>query len=393
MKATQKQVKAIQKAFENLEKDFEIFPFELEVGDEKVSLDFPRDNNLDFPLDVILRYIDELDNLDISTERVSSNRISQYPIEIEGAIPEIVFSEFKFVVKVPGKFIIRVMDNPILIGIGAVKLDRFDKYWPPCSRFHAVEIEYLSLESKLEKDLEKKILQSYLYELSNLSNAAVDFGTISDLIYEDYESLPEDTLETDVLPNYTEGMDLFRKAMGSFDNEIRFLYFYKIIEFYSPIAAKRVAYENLTRKLDGIRFKGADNSQIKSIIAIVDKFRADQSDKELAQNLISVTIDIVDVFPNLPEYFQKKLTKLHNFKRDDFNYESKPEIQQAVRNSLGGILYSTRNNIVHAKSNYTPDGNECPTENLYDLNAFMKGLTYSIISWYNRLPDHLRNSD
>lgn len=53
--------------------------------------------------------------------------------------------------------------------------------------------------------------------------------------------------------------------------------------------------------------------------------------------------------------------------------------------SLGKILYATRNSIVHAKSNYTVTGKECPTKDIGTLNEFMKILSYAIIMHNNNL--------
>ncbi|TKC63562.1 hypothetical protein FBD94_04165 [Pedobacter hiemivivus] len=188
-------------------------------------------------------------------------------------------------------------------------------------------------------------------------------------------------------------MDLYLKATESVDPEISFLYYYIIIEFYALISSKRIAYDSLTRKLDSIRISGAKNHDIKAIIQIADQHRTSQTDKELAQSILKETIDLIDVFQLLPDDLQKKVSKNSGLNSAQLSYETNPEQIQKSINSLGTILYSTRNSIVHAKSNYTQNQNECKEEELKQLNVFLKQVTYGIIKWYSRLPQHIKEAN
>ncbi|MFD0792075.1 hypothetical protein ACFQZX_00520 [Mucilaginibacter litoreus] len=393
MAATKKDIASIEKAFETLRNEMEIYPSDLDEGDETVTIIFPRDE-IEIDLEDLLKYVPEINNLETTPQKVYSPTITQIPVTAHDYSLEIVVAEHRLELKKEGLYRIRLIDNPLLIGIASVKLDFYDKYWPPCSQYHAVEIVYADSQKRLSEKEEMSLVKSYLYEFSNICGIAIEFHQITEPLFDyDYEETPAKDHVVNNLPEYTEGMDLFRKALGSADDEIKFLYYYKIIEFYSPIAAKRVAYENVTRKLDGIRMRDVSNNDIKSIFSIADKFRAAQTDKELAQNLLTEAIDIVDAFADFPEFLKKKTTKQHGFKREDFTYDIKLDIQQAVTNTLGTVLYSTRNSIVHAKSNYVSDQNECPQTELANFNNFLKTITYNIIAWYNRLPKHLKVED
>ena len=88
----------------------------------------------------------------------------------------------------------------------------------------------------------------------------------------------------------------------------------------------------------------------------------------------------------LQHKISKKL-KIQNI--DRITSFSKPE-RDAISREVGTILYSTRNSIVHAKSNYTPTGNECAEEDLYELNAFMDRLCQCLILWNNRQPSEYK---
>ena len=51
------------------------------------------------------------------------------------------------------------------------------------------------------------------------------------------------------------------------------------------------------------------------------------------------------------------------------------------------MLYATRNSIVHAKSNYEPNGYELEDDELEDGNKMMDMITMSIIQWNERQPE------
>ncbi len=85
----------------------------------------------------------------------------------------------------------------------------------------------------------------------------------------------------------------------------------------------------------------------------------------------------------MPESIRTK-----KIKTKSITYKTNKDSLDKICEILGNILYSTRNQIVHAKSNYSANGLECPEEDLKDLNNFMHKACYSLIKWYNRLPDY-----
>lgn len=392
MSLTEENIEEINEAFQRLDPqgEFEIDVTKLDVGDEKVFITFPRDD-AEINASVLMKYIKEFDSLKFSEEKVTSNRFTQIPVYSFGKPLDFIINEINFSVEVAAKYKIRLVDNPILIGIAATKLDLYDKYAPPCSSYIGIEIEYDTVENRLSEDEELKVLKAFLFELSYLSDSSIDFTVIHDSGYfDEYEEPERQHITLDSIANFSEGMDLYRKALNSSDDEISFLYFYKIIEYYSPIAARTQAYETLSKKIESLRYKTPSNGDLSAVFSIADKFRVSLSDKELAQTLLSSSIDVVDLFPKLPEAIKKRIAKMVHFNSAELNYGCGSEILQGIVNSLGLILYSTRNSIAHAKSNYKRDFNECDASDLSVFNEFLKAACYSIIKWHNRLPDHLK---
>jgi hypothetical protein len=391
MSITQEDLENITQAFEKFHPDYEIEVLDLAVGDEQVAISFPRDEEIIYKVEEFRKYVTEIHELDITTSRVRSSLISQYPIFGFDYSLDNFLENYQLKYNSDG-ITIKIISNPFFLGIAAVKLGEYSKYSPPCSPYSAVEVTYNSPEKKLNEQEELELIKSFLFEYSYLSGQGIDFYEIKDVFWDGYseDEIEPSHLEVNTLPKFTEGMELFVKALGSFDHEIRFLFYYKIIEYYSPISAKRLAYETLAGKLDAVRIIGARSKDLESILAITEQFRTSQTDKELAQALITNTVDIVETFPKLPESIQKMIAKTAGFNKADLNYTTDQSTIQKINNVLGSILYSTRNSIVHAKSNYKSDGRECKTEDLPQLNAFLQLITYGIISWYNRLPNHVK---
>lgn len=60
---------------------------------------------------------------------------------------------------------------------------------------------------------------------------------------------------------------------------------------------------------------------------------------------------------------------------------------------LASSLYSTRNSIVHAKSNYQSTGNEFHTDEMEAANRIMDIIATSIIQWNERQAEVYRLKD
>jgi hypothetical protein len=103
---------------------------------------------------------------------------------------------------------------------------------------------------------------------------------------------------------------------------------------------------------------------------------------------LSNSVDIIDLYSNLPENVAKLICKNAKLNPKDINYNLSQEHIDSIFQQLGKILYSTRNNIVHAKSNYSKDGFECSEEDLSQLNLFLTKATYQIILWNDKLPKY-----
>ena len=232
MRLTEELIIRINQAFSilNPNNEFDIEIIELKIGDEEVELSFPRDD-VTFSIDVFLTYLSEFDSIKFDKEKVTTNRFTQIPIHSSGKPLDYIISEIKFSVETP-TYKIRLVENPILIGFSVTKLGLYDKFALPCSSYVGLEIEYQSLEDRLSEEAELKLIKSFLFEISYISNSNIDLSMIEESgAFDDYEDPVKQNIILTSLSNFSEGMDLYRKALNSTDEEITFLYFYKIIEY------------------------------------------------------------------------------------------------------------------------------------------------------------------
>lgn len=67
MKVTTKNVDLINQRLEYLYDNFEIDPLDtnVDIGDERIVIDFPRDDSLDYSIEDFLRYTDNIENIKV----------------------------------------------------------------------------------------------------------------------------------------------------------------------------------------------------------------------------------------------------------------------------------------------------------------------------------------
>ena len=177
----------------------------------------------------------------------------------------------------------------------------------------------------------------------------------------------------------------FNSTNGLRNNDIKFLYFYKVIEYISPIVAKIKAHEELCRKFSsGIPATGNVDSLDSGL-----SMRAHDKhikDRDLVK-IVMEQCDIVKLYEFLPEWVQERCLKETKASKQQSAIGIVAEKERTIKNKVAVILYATRNSIVHAKANFKPTENECPEKDLYQLNIFMRKLCKDLISWKDKHPE------
>lgn len=390
MKVSTKNITEIKRRLLFLQTNFhiDVSDEEIRVGDEDIFVQFPEDEYMDQPYSIedFLKYTDYIENLQQTDDStVTCGKIRQTIIDVDRykfdyLVPNLVFqSEY---------ISMQIIEDPFLIGLIASKEGLYNEDFGvyPCSSYMAVELEYKT-ERKLSKMDEDTLIKSFLYHIASQSGVSIKVGKLidwEDLTGEEKQQEGKPLTTSDLIP-YTDAMEYYVNALSIENNEIKYLYFYKIIEFFSPLVSKKRSYELLNLKLDALSIKNRDHTYLESIFKLTREYEVSLKDRELAYTALNECIDIIEIFEYLPDPIKVRLSKKINFKKEEYSRLTVDKISE-LKKELGIILYDTRNNIVHAKSNYRQTGNECSIEDMEDMNEFISKLCHCLIVWNGRQP-------
>lgn len=284
-----------------------------------------------------------------------------------------------------------VIEQSFIVALAASKLEMYDDdFWGTITAYQCIQITYENDGERLNESEELALLNSYLFEIADSSDIALTRSEIHlpEEYYfndedENYQSLRE-------LEEYNEGMKLFTSAVQIKEAELKFLNFYKVLEHFSPIAVNIEANELMRKKLDSPKNKFEDGDFIRSIFQLANSMRDKYNDEDLIKAAFNTCIDFIGLFDELPNSIQKKITGHLKIKKLEYGGD-KQQVSIAA-NIAAKIIYKTRNKVVHAKSNFIPDGEEIGSEEFVILNTFMKLASSQAIRWYSRQPNHFKQN-
>lgn len=367
---------------------------------ENIELDFPDDqirrsisigNFLDYMSDIKSFHV--VDNSTARTSHVRQTVISSKYGDYETFTK--VLMSYTFISE---HYQLRIVESPILIGIMNSMNSNYDDNYGvgSCDIYQAIEIKYTD-DFRLTNEEENDLINRVLYYISNKVGTAVYVSDVIDIqnMYEndldDAEDAEEHVINVDSLPQYCSLMPLFIQAQKAIDPEVRFLQFYKLIEYISPVVAKLTAYDKLNKRLDILQSVKRDYTYLNSLLDISRQYIQDLKDDSLTNSVVQKCVDVVPLLAMLPERLRKMIDKNLNLQKTsnldiDLNENSLASLQRQVAN----IIYATRNSIVHAKSNYATTGLELSGEEMIKGNQMMEIIAKSIISWNLRQPEGLR---
>ena len=389
------------------EKDYDELPDEMEI--DEICLDFPDDQEVfGIEPEPFLEYMREIktlrrvDGVIVRTDHIIQATISSTKVgftSFEEAITSYTFG---------GDGIdVSIIKQPFLVGVLNAKEGRYneDFGFGACEPYTAIEIR---IEEGIDEPNVNELIERICFYLTDKTGAAVypwegpDFKELDDIMsekndedeeYED-ETSPEDeneNVELSSLPHFSPLLKMYRQAKEANDPEIQFLQYYKMIEYVSPVVAKSVAYEHLNKRLDMLPRISRDHKYLDSILAVARKYDKDLRDDTLALAAIENCVDVVPLYDMLPKRMLKKVKGTLKLQKDTLTDEDINDEQlMGLQKQIAGILYSTRNSIVHAKSNYEETGNELKEDELVEANDMMDVIAHSIINWNERQPEGYR---
>lgn len=359
----------------------------VDTDERVVGFSFPSSEGADYDYDEVEVIAAELDSLrtDLPQGRVTiqSRRYQLvYPDSVQAH--RIIEEDIDATVKHVSGAELCVRRYPLAVVISAVEHDAYHKhYWSPTS-YTAIELVRPSSQRLSERE-ELEIIDSYLFELATSHDAIFSvrgFNIETDYYPDDEEEAHgEVPITLDQLEPFNEGMRLYLAAVQVADPELELLSLYKVLEYFSPTAASLEAHEAMRRRLDSRRGAPLDGAFIRSVFDLARSFEVRRTDKEMMVTLFGAAVDVIALTPRLPTSIRPRVTDL----------SKRAEIASATRD-IAEVLVATRNQLAHAKANYTPTGKEVSPDDLPQFNRFVRAAAEAAIRWYNQLPLHQRDT-
>ena len=398
MKLNSNNIETVKGQLENVAKllgaYFDDFFSCIEEGDEDIvfCIDCAE---CTFDIDEFLLYMKDFAHFSYDDFSARCGLYSQYNIWIEGYFDGIDAKYFCDKFQTDG-LKIRLVEKPILLGLRNIKENIYDSdCWSPFAEYVALEFEYDNEQCKLSICEEKNLVQRVLFYLnSKYSKTFIllklpDHNPIDDYCDDDLdaEDVINDNNVIDIkcLPQFSPMLQMYINAKEVKDPSLRFLMFYKILEYISPFVAKKNIYERLNQRLDRMSVCERDSEYLDSLIELTRAYDNSMKDGELAKIVLDECADLVELQTLIPQSIKKRMMSDSNFgKNVKWDYENIKRCEDKMKITLANYLYSTRNSIVHAKSNYNPTGFECQTQDISQFDEMLQSLCYTIVYWKDR---------
>lgn len=398
--------KQLQEFFTLLEDDS--VSCQIDEDEECVLVDFPNEmDTSSYDVDDFLDYMSDIKTLKrVNNSTVSTKHVRQIIIDTNRHGSPYILSKLEELSYTGPNYAIQVVSEPFLVGLQNSRDNYYDDNYGlfPCSTYWALELRY-SDNNRLNKQDEIKLVERVLFDLTRRVGIAVYVSEVIDVdefigyadeddavIYADTEEVSTDMeIDIDAIPKHTELLNMYREAKEAMNPSIAFLHYYKMIEYVSPAVAKKNAFDQFHEHLSLPDTTLRDYHYMATLLDIAKGYRDNQKDDFLAISVIQTCIDVVPDFYHLPQTLQKTV-------KHQLGIEEKVKIesialsneqQMSLKKQVANILYSTRNSIVHAKSNYEPNGLECPPDSLEEVNQMMSSIGRALIQWNENQADYI----
>ena len=178
----------------------------------------------------------------------------------------------------------------------------------------------------------------------------------------------------------TDLLNLYNTAKNTDDVDFKILGFTKTIEYIAPTITQKELIENVSLKLTSLSVFKPSASFISELGAIYDKHRnTTTKDSELIKLSILTAVTLDEVWSYVPSFLKGKQVTLPT--DSDHN---------AWLERIAECIYSTRNEIAHAKANYDKRGTECPAKHKTEFARLLDNVAVRCIRWFALQPEEKR---
>ena len=230
------------------------------------------------------------------------------------------------------------------------------------------------------------IIDSYLFELSTSffldftrTRFPEAFSGWEDL---DFTPIVEDEGKIRIRTlNFSSGLpELYRiylKGVTASDVEHQVLNLVKAIEYVSATVIRLAAHEAMRKRLLSSQALAPDANFLDDLLMLMEKQRIYKKDSEALMLTINTCCDATQLAPHAPAVLNIL---------SSISETSDTKTKKTALDDLSKCLSSTRNQLVHAKANYSLTGNECPSDQLPILAGCVNLAATQVIRWFAGLP-------
>lgn len=230
------------------------------------------------------------------------------------------------------------------------------------------------------------IIDSYLFELS--TSLFLDFTrTRYPEFSDDWEGLEFTPIVDDEgkvrirTLNFSDGLpELYRiylKGVAASDVEHQIINLVKAIEYVSATVIRLTSHNAIRQRLLSSQALAPDAKFLDDLLMLVEDQRIFKKDSEALRLTINTCCDATQLAPHAPPVLNAL---------SSISEASDAKTKKAALDDLSKCLSSTRNQLVHAKANYTLTGAECPSDQLPILAGCVNLAATQAIRWFAGLP-------
>lgn len=287
------------------------------------------------------------------------------------------------------RFHVELVQGATQFGAKIAEEGTYEKWCPPCSAFDTfIRVNH----SKRNDSVIGGLVEAFLYELD--STLGLSFRRSRYVESGDDWDEESDRAISELVPGgkvrlrpvlhglgVSDLLALFNEAATVTSAEYAILGYTKVVEYVAATVVKQQAHQAVRGRLlspDALR---PDAKFLDGLLALAEDQRAFQKDSEAIRLTVEICCDASQLAlvapPCLPSL--QRVTDL-----------SKTEDRREALRKLAECISSTRNQVVHAKTNFTRKGVECPEAQLGQLRACLRTAAQQTIGWFCGVPESFR---
>lgn len=252
---------------------------------------------------------------------------------------------------------------------------------------------WIKQDKPVSEAVRASVFHAYLFELATTAKIelapkmrmrwAADVDEDSDAIFDGLTAKGERLRPLVAGPGTGDATKLFVAALSATDRGHRILGFAKVIEHVSATVIRLEGLKQIRAKLMSPH-ADPDVKYISELWTLVEGLVEAKKNQRIALELTVRTCCDVDDLRRIAPQCCAALRNLAD--------EADIKTRENALKELASRISSTRNQLAHAKADYTPTGLECPEPELFEFAALAQAVAAQCIRWYADSDPKLRAS-